>query len=122
MNLALGLGSFTMGDCGGGATILGGYAVVAGLIVYETQGLAYDDSAAGIPGTIGLGVAGLTVAYGFIRPFIFKRSGKAAAVMDRTKIDVAPTPRSAVPSVGGLPSVGGVPSVDGLRMSYTFSF
>ncbi|MDR3247974.1 MAG: caspase family protein [Treponema sp.] len=106
MNLALGLGSFTMGDWGGGATILGGYAAATGLIVYEIKGLTYDDPAAGVPGAIGLGVAGLTAVYGFVRPFIFQRSGKAAGIMDRTKIDVAPFSGRA----------------GTMRMSYSFSF
>jgi hypothetical protein len=104
LNLALGLGSFTMGDWGGGATLLGAYAAAAGLFVYEIKGMTYDDPAAGIPGTISIGVAGLAVAYGFVRPFIFNRSGKLAGILDRTDI--------------ALTSAG----AEILRMSYTFSF
>jgi hypothetical protein len=66
LNLALGLGSFTMGDSGGGALILGGYAASAVMILTEIN-LMED----GVIGTIGLGAAGLTAILGFIRPYLY---------------------------------------------------
>jgi hypothetical protein len=90
LNLALGLGSFTMGDWGGGLVVLGGYAVAGGLIAYEMLALTYNDGLAGIPGTIGLGVGGITVAFGFIKPWLYKRSPETAATLDRLSVTVIP--------------------------------
>jgi hypothetical protein len=67
LNLALGLGSFTMGDPGGGALILGGYAASAAMILTEINFM--ED---GVIGTIGLGVAGLSAIFGFIRPYLYE--------------------------------------------------
>jgi TolB-like protein len=90
LNMALGLGSFTMGDMGGGLSVLGGYAVAGGLIAYELFALKYEDELAGIPGAIGLGVAGVTVLWGFIAPQIYNRSPKAAAALERFSLTVLP--------------------------------
>ncbi|MDR1247703.1 MAG: hypothetical protein LBK63_00205 [Treponema sp.] len=90
LNLALGLGSFTMGDVGGGLSVLGGYAIAGGLIAYEVLALKYDDELAGIPGAIGLGVAGVTVLWGFIAPQIYHRSPKTAAVLERLSVAILP--------------------------------
>jgi hypothetical protein len=73
LNLALGAGSFSMGDWGGGLTLAGGYAAAAGLIIWELS-LNPHDPKANIPGTVGLGIAGVTAIYGFIRPFIYRRA------------------------------------------------
>ncbi|MDR0597875.1 MAG: penicillin-binding protein activator LpoB [Treponema sp.] len=89
LNLALGLGSFTMGDWGGGLIVLGGYGAAAGLIVFELS-LAYDDDLAGYPGAVGLAVAGATVIYGFIAPLVYHRSPKAAAALERLSFTVLP--------------------------------
>jgi hypothetical protein len=106
LNLALGLGSFTMGDWGGGLVVLGGYAVAGGLIAYEVIALTYDDELAGIPGAIGLGVAGVTVAFGFVKPWLYNRSPKAATTLDRFNLTV-------VPGETGKPAV---------RLSYSWNF
>jgi TolB-like protein len=90
LNMALGLGSFTMGDVGGGLSVLGGYAAAGGLIAYELFALKYDDELAGIPGAIGLGVAGVTVLWGFIAPQVYNRSPKAAAALERLSAIVLP--------------------------------
>jgi TolB-like protein len=90
LNLALGLGSFTMGDWGGGLAMLGGYVIAGGLILYELEALSYDDAFAGIPGTIGLGVAGATVVFGFIKPWLYHRSPKAAATLEKLNFSLLP--------------------------------
>jgi hypothetical protein len=107
MNIALGLGSFTMGDWGGGLTLLAGYAVAGGLIYYELT-LEYEDELAGIPGAIGLGVAGATIVYGFIRPFFYHKKTQTALinVLDRVHVAI-------IPDNTGIQAVG---------LSYTYQF
>jgi hypothetical protein len=103
LNLALGLGSFIQGDWGGGLTLVGAYAAAAGLIVWELS-LGYEDPLAGIPGGIGLGVAGVTALYGFIRPVVYARNRALAEIVDGISV-------SAVPGNRG-----------GVRLSYTIRF
>jgi TolB-like protein len=90
LNLVLGLGSFTMGDFKSGLIVLGGYGLAGGLIAFEALALSYDDGLAGIPGAIGLGVAGATVLYGFIAPLVYNRSPKAAAALTRFNFAIHP--------------------------------
>jgi hypothetical protein len=106
LNLALGLGSFTMGDGGGGAMLLGGYAASAALIVSEV--LFMED---GTMGTVGLGVAGATAIFGFIRPYLYnnkivKRNAAAVQLMKGINAGIVPDRR-------GKPAV---------MVSYTHSF
>ena len=89
LNLALGLGSFIQGDWGGGLTCLAGYGAAAGLIVWELS-LAYEDDLAGIPGAVGLGVAGATALFGFIRPMLYNRSRAVAGIADGVNLAVVP--------------------------------
>jgi uncharacterized repeat protein (TIGR02543 family) len=91
LNLALGLGSFIQGDLGGGLTTLLSYGAAAGLIYWEMT-MDYDDDLAGIPGTVGLGVAGFAVVYGFIRPAVFANNRALAEIIDRIEIGVGPRP------------------------------
>jgi TolB-like protein len=94
LNLALGLGSFIQGDwVGGGLALLAGYGAAAGLIYWELT-LTYEDDLAGIPGIVGIGVGGLTVLYGFIRPAVFNRSHALAAVTDNIRVAVVPGPEN----------------------------
>jgi hypothetical protein len=104
LNLAMGLGSFIQGDWGGGLTLLAGYGAAAGLIVWELS-LEYEDKLAGIPGAVGLGVAGVTVLYGFIRPVIYQRNRRLAKIADW---DIAVVPGSR--------------GREALRFSYTLKF
>jgi len=92
LNILFGLGSYLEGDIAGGLTITGGYALAAGLIIVEVTALDWDSPAVNIPGTIGLGVAGLSLVYGFARPFIYNRSPKLAAVMDNTQFKIVQLP------------------------------
>jgi hypothetical protein len=103
LNLMAGLGSFIQRDVAGGVTLLAGYGAAAGLIAWELT-LNYDDRMAGIPGGIGLGVAGVTVLYGFIRPAIYQKNRRLAGIADRVNIAVVPENRNVV------------------RLSYTLQF
>ena len=85
LNIFLGLGSYLERDISGGVTLTAGYAVAAGLFAIEAAALDWDSPAVGVPGTIGFSVAGLTLVYGFARPFIYNRSPKLATVMDNTR-------------------------------------
>jgi TolB-like protein len=105
LNLVLGLGSFIQQDWGGGVTLFAGYGGAAGLIIWELS-LKYEDDLAGIPGAVGLGVAGVTALYGFIRPFIYQRNGSFAGIADRINIAVVPGNRSG----------------EAVRLSYTVRF
>jgi TolB-like protein len=92
LNILFGLGSYLEGDIVGGLTITGGYALAAGLIIVEVTALDWDSPAVNIPGTIGLGVAGLSLVYGFARPFIYNRSPQLAAIMDNTQVKIVQIP------------------------------
>jgi hypothetical protein len=79
-----------MGDWGSGLVVLSGYGIAGGLVAYELLALTYDDELAGIPGAIGLGVAGVTVVFGILKPWFYHRSPKAAAVLERLSFTVLP--------------------------------
>jgi hypothetical protein len=85
--------------------LLAGYGAAAGLIVWELS-LDYEDKLAGIPGVAGLGVAGLTVVYGFIRPFVYQRNQRLTETADRINLMALPGER------GGTV----------VRLSYTLKF
>jgi hypothetical protein len=92
LNLALGLGSFVQGDPGGGVFTLLSYGAAAGLVAWELT-LAYEDDLAGIPGTVGLGVAGFAVLYGFIRPAVYNSSRPLAEIADGIGLSIVPGSR-----------------------------
>ena len=85
LNILFGLGSYIEGDAGGGITVTVGHALAASLMIIEAAALDRDSPAAGVPGTIGFVTAGVSLVYGFVRPFIYNRSPKTAAVFDNTK-------------------------------------
>jgi TolB-like protein len=91
LNIIFGLGSYLDGDIFGGLTLTAGYVVAAGLFVIEATALDWDSPAVGVPATIGVTVAGLTLVYGFVRPFIYNRSPQAIAFLDNTRIEIVPT-------------------------------
>jgi hypothetical protein len=105
LNLAVGLGSFIQRDWAGGLTLLAGYGAAAGLIVWDLS-LKYEDNLAGIPGAIGLGVAGVTALYGFIRPIVYQRNRRLAGIADGIDLALVPGER------GG----------EAVRLSYTLRF
>jgi hypothetical protein len=88
LNLIFGLGSYLNGDISGGLTLTAGYAVAAGLFIIEGAVLDWDSPAVGIPSTIGITVAGLTMVYGFIRPFIYNRSPQTIAMLDNIHLEL----------------------------------
>jgi hypothetical protein len=94
LNILLGLGSYIERDVAGGITITAGYAVAAGLFVIEATALDWDSPAVGVPATIGVTVAGLTLVYGFARPFIYNHSPQLASVMDNTQFKIVQLPDS----------------------------
>jgi TolB-like protein len=85
LNILFGLGSYLEGDIAGGVTLSAGYAVSIGLFVIEATALDWDNPAVGVPATIGVTVAGLSIVYGFARPFIYNRSPQVATIMDNTQ-------------------------------------
>jgi hypothetical protein len=91
LNMLFGLGSYLKGDLAGGLTITAGYAVTAGLFIVEAAALDWDSPAVGIPATIGAATAGLTIAYGFIRPFIYNRNPHATALLDNVHVNIVAT-------------------------------
>ncbi|GHU87652.1 hypothetical protein FACS189476_03430 [Spirochaetia bacterium] len=108
LNPLLGMGSYIMGDWVGGLIQSGGYALTLGLMAWDISGIDYeskDDSGykfAGIPGLVGLGVAGATVVFGIIRPLLYHRtssSNKAAEALKGVNIAFVP---SASPRASGM--------------------
>jgi hypothetical protein len=104
LNVLFGLGSYLEGDIAGGLTVTTGYIAAVGLFVVEATALDWDSPAVGIPATIGVAVAGVTIVYGFVRPFIYNRNPQAVAFLDNTHIDIVPT------------------SNIGVRLAYFFQF
>jgi hypothetical protein len=94
LNLALGAGSFVQKDWGGGLTTFAGYALAGALIAWELT-LIYEDPLAGIPGTVGLGVAASAAIFGFIRPLLFNRNRPEATQVKRINFSFVPGNRGA---------------------------
>jgi hypothetical protein len=111
LNLLFGVGSYLERDITGGITISAGYAVAVGLFIIEATALDWDNPAAGVPGTIGFAVAGVTVVYGFARPFIYNRSRHIAAFVDNLQ------PKIVLASDQGTGN-----SNFGVQLSYTIRF
>ncbi|MCL2237061.1 MAG: hypothetical protein FWC05_02260 [Treponema sp.] len=88
LNIILGLGSYIERDISGGITITTGYIVSAGLIYIEATMLDWDSPFVGIPATVGAVTLGLTIVYGFVRPFIYKRSPGLTYIFDNTQIGI----------------------------------
>ncbi|MDR0909793.1 MAG: CsgG/HfaB family protein [Spirochaetaceae bacterium] len=90
MNILFGLGSWLNSDPIGGATISAGWAVSAGLIIAEATALDWDSPMVGVPGTIGIITAGVSVAWGFVRPFLYYRAPTVAAALDNVSLAIVP--------------------------------
>jgi TolB-like protein len=112
LNILFGLGSYLDGDIAGGLTITAGYVVAAGLCVVEAAALDWDSPAVGIPATIGAATAGLTIVYGFIRPFIYHRNPPLVAVLDNLRVNVVPTADNDFETPRGL----------GVQLTYSLQF
>jgi hypothetical protein len=111
LNIFLGLGSYLDGDISGGLTLTAGYVVAAGLFVIEAAVLDWDSPAVGVPATIGVAVAGITLVYGFARPFIYNHSPQVVTMLDNTRLNVVP----AADTFSGRNTIG-------VQLSYTFRF
>jgi TolB-like protein len=111
LNIILGLGSYLNGDIAGGLTLTAGYVVAAGLFVIEATALDWDSPAVGVPATIGVTVAGITLVYGFVRPFIYNRSPQTVAMLDNTRLNIVPV----ADEFTGQNNIG-------VQLSYTFKF
>jgi hypothetical protein len=110
LNIVLGLGSYIEGDIAGGLTLTAGYAVAAGLFALEAMVLDWDNPAVGVPATIGIATAGVTLVYGFARPFIYNRNPKAAVLLDTMHIDIVPASHNE----------SGIAQRSGVRFAHTF--
>jgi hypothetical protein len=91
LNIILGLGSYIEGDIAGGITLSAGYALSAGLVILEFTALDWDSPMVGIPITVGFTTIGLTLVYGFVRPFIYNRSPQTAYILDNTQSAIVMT-------------------------------
>jgi hypothetical protein len=112
LNMVFGLGSWLEGDIAGGITITAGWAAAIGLFIVEAAALDWDSPAAGVPATIGVTAAGLSIAYGFARPFIYNRAPQALAFLDNMRVDVVPASDTGYGGKNG----------HGIRLSYTLKF
>jgi hypothetical protein len=80
LNLAAGAGSYMMRDWVGGLAVTASMGAAAGLVFWELS-LTWDDPYIGIPGTVALGLAGVGVAFGIVRPLLYhKRASRSLAV------------------------------------------
>ena len=112
LNIVFGLGSYMEGDISGGFTLTAGFLSAAVLFAIEAAALDWDNPAVGVPATIGVSVAGLSLAYSFARPFIYNRSPKLAAIFDKLKLDAASAPENGMRR--NFPNT--------LRLSYSFNW
>ncbi|GHU63775.1 hypothetical protein FACS189445_6910 [Spirochaetia bacterium] len=89
--------------------INGGYGIAGGLILWDIYGVRGKGKLAGIPGTVGLGVAGATVLFSILRPIFYNRSGSSgrfAGVLKGVQVAI-------VPDTSGIKAV---------RLSYNLHF
>ena len=91
LNVLFGLGSYLEGDVMGGITLTAGYAIAAGLFIIEAAALDWDSPAVGVPATIGITIAGITLVYGFARPFIYNITPRLVSVLDNTQFGIVRT-------------------------------
>ncbi|MDR3342976.1 MAG: CsgG/HfaB family protein [Treponema sp.] len=102
LNLAAGLGSYTMGDWVGGLIVTTSMGAAAGLLVWELS-LDYGDPLMGIPIAAAFGVGGAGVLFGILRPlFYHKGSSKRVAANTPSWPSVVVVPvanKSAIKSV-----------------------
>jgi hypothetical protein len=110
LNLAAGLGSYTMGDWGGGLVVTAAMGAAVGLVVWE-RSLTYDDAHIGIPGAAAVGVAGAGIVFGIIRPLVYHKS-----TSDRLAAGTPPWPSVRIVPASDSSGIGSV------RLLYTWQF
>jgi antitoxin component of RelBE/YafQ-DinJ toxin-antitoxin module len=86
MNIAFGFGSYKQGDTVGGVIVTSGLAATAALILVEAFGVKRGDDISTIPGNIGIGLGIGTLAFGFVKPFLFKGNQHVASAIDNFNI------------------------------------
>jgi TolB-like protein len=112
LNIIFGLGSYVDGDLSGGVTLTAGYAAAIGFFVIEATALDWDSPAVGVPATLGVATAGLTLVYGFARPFIYNRSPQFVTALDNFHVEVVP-----VAAAGNT-----IHNSVGVRLAYSLKF
>jgi len=93
-NIFLGAGSLFTGDFRGWGVIALGEVAAFSLIMIEINELEYKDTLAGVIGPIGVAVGGLTLLYGFIRPYTYSKNPRLAEIADNVQITVIPDDKS----------------------------
>jgi hypothetical protein len=93
MNLAFGLGSYLQGDIPGGVIVSGGYVATIALIAWELNISGYD-MGAGVPGNIGTAIGIGAIAFGLIKPFLFKGNKRLASAVDNFDIALVSSERN----------------------------
>jgi antitoxin component of RelBE/YafQ-DinJ toxin-antitoxin module len=88
MNIAFGLGSYKQGDTVGGVVVTGGLAATAALILVETLAVKRGDDMSTYAGNIGVGLGIGTLAFGFVKPFLFKGNQRVASAIDNFDISL----------------------------------
>ena len=90
MNIAFGLGSYIERDWLGGAVVTCGHIASISLILWELN-LDYEDNLAGYLAPAGIGVGSLSLLFGFVRPYVYKRNPQLAGITDNFTISIVPT-------------------------------
>jgi hypothetical protein len=93
MNIAFGLGSYLQGDIPGGAIVTGGYAAAIALIAWELN-LSINDTSSSVPGNIGTAIGIGTLAFGLIKPFVFKGNKRLVSTIDNFDVALVSSERS----------------------------
>jgi hypothetical protein len=93
MNIAFGLGSYLQGDIPAGVIVTGGYAAAIALIAWELN-LSINDSSSSVPGNIGTAIGIGTLAFGLIKPFVFKGNKRLASTIDNFDVALVSSERS----------------------------
>jgi hypothetical protein len=93
MNLAFGLGSYLQGDYVSGVIVTGGHIAAIGFLVWELS-MSINDTGAGVPGNIGIAAGIGSLAFGFIKPFLFKGNQKLASAIDNFDISLVSSEQS----------------------------
>jgi hypothetical protein len=92
-NILLGLGSYLQGDVAGGVIVTSGYAAAIGLLAWELNMSLYDKGS-GVPGNIGIAAGIGTLAFGFVKPYLFDKKHRLASAMDNFDISLVSSERN----------------------------
>jgi hypothetical protein len=91
LNPLFGLGSYIQGDgVAGGLPLSIAYAASGILIIVELAVYDYWDEGAGVCGTVGLGIAGAALIYGFVKPFFFSHGNRYAQAAEGFRLGIVP--------------------------------